>query len=377
MTASARHRIGGAGLAGLVLLALILAAPSTASARTKFQIKGGGFGHGVGMSQWGAYGYAKRGKSYRAIATHYYKGTKVDQVRSSKSIRVLLDTGSSVSFSRSKRACGTDLNPSRTYRAGLRGSKVRLERANGNRITGCGGKLVAKGVAGPIEIGGQGRYRGDLRAVASGGALYITNQVKLDDYIKGVIPNEMPVSWPLAALQAQAVAARSYALATDAGSDVFDQYDDTRSQVYGGVASETSKTNRAVRTSRRQVLEHRGNVIAAYFFSSSGGRTENVEFGFPGAEPKPYLKSVRDPFEGASPDHRWRESFSRSAMSSRLDGLFRGRFQGIRVLKRGASPRVVKARVLGSKRSSNVTGSDLQLRLELRSTWFKVKRVNR
>jgi len=377
MKARRRHRIGGAGLAALALLALLLAAPSAATAKTKFQLRGGGYGHGVGMSQWGAYGYAKRGKDYRAIATHYYKKTKIDQVKSSKSIRVLLDTGSGVSFSRSKRACGRDLKPSRTYRAALRGSKVRLEQANGKRIVGCGGKLVAKGVAGPIQIGDLGGYRGDLRAVASGGKLYITNQVSLDDYVKGVIPTEMPASWPLAALQAQAVAARSYALATDAGGDVFDQYDDTRSQVYGGVASETAKTNRAVRKSRRQVLEHRGEVIAAYFFSSSGGRTENVEFGFPGAEPQPYLKSVRDPYDGASPDHRWRESFSRNEMSSRLDGLFRGRFQGIRVLKRGASPRVVKARILGSKRSSNVTGSDLRLRLDLRSTWFKVKRVQR
>ena len=368
----------GRRLPALVIIALLLltaATPASAAAETRFRVLGAGFGHGVGLSQWGAYGYARHGREYRDIATHYFKHSKIGKVRASRSVRVLLDTSGSVSFSRSDRACGHHLRLSSTYRAALRGSGVRLENARGRRIGGCGKKLVARGVAGPIRIGGQGSYRGDLVAAASGGTLYIVNRVSVDDYVQGVVPNEMPPSWPLAALQAQAVAARSYALATDAGSGVFDTYDDTRSQVYGGLTTETPKTNRAVRRSRRQVLTYRGKVIPAFYSSSSGGRTENVEFAFPGASPAPYLKSVKDPYDDASPEHRWRETFSRAEMQSRLGDLVKGRFRGIDVTKRGVSPRIVRAKVLGSRGATRVTGSDIQARLGLRSTWAKFKRL--
>jgi len=360
-----------------ILLALLLLTTlsATASAETRYRVIGGGFGHGVGMSQWGAYGYAKHGTPYRDIATHYFKGTKVGRVKASRTIRVLLGTDPDASFTGAKRACGTNLRPSRTYRAAMGGDRIRLERGNGKRLARCGGKLVAKGASGPIRIGGQGAFRGDLVTVAKSGKQYVVNQLGIDDYVKGVVPNEMPPSWPLAALQTQALTARSYALATDAGGRIFDQYDDTRSQVYGGIAGETAATNEAVRKSRRQVLEFKGEVIPAFYSSSSGGRTENVEFGFPGTEPKPYLKSVRDPYDDASPDHRWRESFSRGEMESMLSGLVPGRFRGIKVTKRGVSPRIVAAKVLGTRGATRVTGSDLVVRLGLRSSWAKFKRV--
>ena len=350
-------------------------APAAAGAATKWVLRGHGYGHGVGLSQWGAYGYAKHGTDYRKIVTHYYSGTQIKQVRASRSIRVLLATTSdSASFSGSKRACGHDLHPSSTYYAALSGGKVRLERADGGRIGGCGSKLVAKGVSGPITIGGQGSFRGNFVAVASGGDLYLVNQVSLDDYVQGVIPNEMPSAWPLDALQAQAVAARSYALATDAGGDIFDQYDDTRSQVYGGLETETSATNKAVRRSKQQVVTYDGDVIPAFFFSSSGGQTENVEFGFPGGDPAPYLKSVRDPYDDASPDHRWKETFTQAQMQAKLGDLVHGHLQRIDVTKRGVSPRIVYATLVGSGGSTKVTGADLRLQLGLRSTWVKFKR---
>lgn len=357
----------------LALLAAALMVPAAAEGKGGFVVTGHGFGHGVGLSQWGAYGFAKQGRAYREIATHYFKGTKVGTTRGSRAVRVLLGTrDGSVAFTRGKRACGTDLKPSRTYVASRRGGNVRLQTAGGRKLSGCGAKLVAKG-AGPISIDGEGRFRGDLVAQVDGGVLYVVNQLGLDDYIQGVLPNEMPASWPLDALRAQALAARSYALATEAGGGIFDQYDDTRSQVYGGLGSETPETNRAVRKSRLQVLRYQGDVIPAYFSSSSGGRTENVEFGFPGATPQPYLKSVRDPFNDASPDHDWRERISRGRMESLLSGLFSGRLKEIRVLKTGVTPRIVAARVVGSRGSSKISGPDLRARLGLRSTWAKFK----
>jgi stage II sporulation protein D len=353
----------------VLLVLLVLAAPSPAAAK-RFVVTGHGNGHGVGMSQWGAYGYAKHGAGYRKIATHYYKHSKVARVRAGKQVRVLIGSSHSVEFSRSRRACGRDLKPGRTYRAVTGGSRVKLERGNGKRIARCGKKLVAKGSGGKIKIGGEGKFRGDLVAAASGRSLLVINQLSLDDYVAGVIANEMPSSWPLAALQAQALAARSYALSTAAGHGPFDVYDDTRSQVYGGLASETKRTNRAVRRSKRQVLEYRGDVITAYFSSSSGGRTENVEYGFPGASPQPYLKSVKDPYDGASPDHRWRLRYSRNGIESALSGLVKGRFKGIKVTKRGVSPRIVSAKIRGSGGSTRVSGSDLRARLSGRSTWM-------
>ena len=356
----------------IALLALVAAAPARAEA--SYVITGAGFGHGVGMSQWGAYGYAKHGAEHRDIVTHYFKGTKVMRAKASRSVRVLLGADPNVAFSGSKRACGVNLRPARTYRAALNGNAVRLERSNGARLAACGSTLVAKGVAGPIQIGGEGSFRGDLVAAVKGGRQYVVNELVLDDYVKGVIANEMPSGWPLDALKAQAVAARSYAIATDSGGRIFDQYGDTRSQVYGGLATETDRTNRAVRRSSRQVVTYEGEVIPAFYSSSSGGRTENVEFGFLGASPAPYLRSVRDPFDDASPDHRWRETFTRGQMEAKLGGLVEGRFRGIEVTKRGASPRVVAAKVLGSAGSTRVTGTDLRVRLGLLSTWAKFER---
>lgn len=376
MSAMEQNRPGaGAAVAALIVavacaVALLGAAP--ADAKTRFKVTGGGFGHGVGMSQWGAYGYAKKGRNYRKIATHYYRGTKVGKARP-RPIEVLLGTGSSFSFTDANKACGKRLKGGRTYRAALRGSKVRLERKNGKRIAGCGSRLTVKG-KGPIELKGKGSYRGELVGKTSGGTLYTVNRVALDDYIQGVIPLEMPASWPLDALRAQALAARSYALATDAGSGLFDQYDDTRSQVYGGASAEVAKTNRAVRKSSRQVIEYKGKVIPAFFFSASGGRTENVEFGFPGADPKPYLKSVKDPFDGGSPEHRWKRTFSRGEMQSKLSGYVKGRFKRIDVIKRGVSPRIVKAKVVGSRGRKSISGPDLRFRLGLPSAWAIFKK---
>lgn len=359
----------------LALLAIGALVPAAAGAETSYRVSGGGFGHGVGMSQWGAYGFAKQGADYRDIVTHYYRGAKLDRVRASRSVRVLLGADSEIVFSGSKRACGTDLKPSRTYRATLGEGGVRLERESGAKLATCEDKLVAKDASGPIRIEGEGEFRGDLVAAVGDGTLYAINQLEIDDYVQGVIPNEMPSAWPLAALQAQAVAARSYALATDSGGRLFDQYSDTRSQVYGGLASETKRTNRAVRRSSRGVLVYDDSVIPAFFFSSSGGRTENVEFGFGGATPAPYLRSVRDPYDDASPDHRWTETFSRSEMESKLSGLVDGSFRDIEVTQRGASPRIVTARVIGTDGSTPVTGADLRVRLGLLSTWAEFERA--
>ena len=202
-------------------------------------------------------------------------------------------------FSKASRACGKPLRSDHGYRFKQSGSQVILRGSHGRRLAACGRTATAAG-SGAIRVGGKGVYRGRLKAKAAGGGLLVINAVALNAYVKGVVPNEMPSSWPLAALEAQAVAARSYALATSGGG-AFDVYDDTRSQVYGGKDSETVRTNRATKRTAGEVVRHGKQVATTYFFSTSGGRTESVQYGFPGAGPVPYLKSVRDPYDGASP----------------------------------------------------------------------------
>ena len=351
-------------LTPIVALAVALAAPAGADAA--WTIKGRGFGHGVGLSQYGAYGFAQHGRSYRQILDHYYVKTRLGRA-GGKQVRVLLgDGGGSVSFRGADRACGERVNPDRRYTLDADDGGVVL-RGGGPRIAGCGREGKA---GGGVRIGGFGRYRGALVARNEGGSLQVINRLGLEGYVKGVVANEVPSAWPAQALRAQAVVARSYGLATSRGG-AFDHYDDTRSQVYGGRDSETSATNAAVARTRREVVEHRGEVATTYYFSTSGGQTENSEYGFSGGSRVPYLKSVKDPFDDASPVHKWTERLSDDQMESRLQALFSGRLKRIDVIERGRSPRIVRARVIGSQGSTTVTGDTLRARLDLRSTWAR------
>ncbi len=353
------------------LVALLLARPAGAEAAT-WVIKGHGFGHGVGMSQYGAYGLARHGRGYRSILAHYYRHTRVGRA-SGRPISVLLGSGAdSVGFKRARKACGKRLHKRHGY-VFVRGrSGVALRSSGGRKLAKCGRAATADG-KGTIRIRGKGTYRGKLRVKASGGGLMIVNVVGVDGYAMGVIANEMPASWPQQALRVQAVAARSYALATSVGG-LFDVYDDTRSQVYGGKGSETRATNRACRHTKRQVVRYRKRIATTYFSSTSGGQTEAVQFAFPGATPVPYLNSVEDRYDRISPYHSWRARFSQGEIESRLGGLFKGKLRKIKVLKRGDSPRIVRARVVGSRGSSKTTGPTLQARLGLKSTWARFRK---
>jgi stage II sporulation protein D len=349
---------------GIVLTAAALLAPAAADGA--WTIKGRGFGHGVGLSQYGAYGFAKHGRSYRQILDHYYTRTKVAKT-GGEQVRVLLGSGGgSVGLSGAERASGRRLEPGRRNTLSADGGGVVL-RAGDRRLERCGSEGKA---GGGLRIGGFGRYRGALVARNDDGSLLVINQLGLEGYVKGVVPNEVPSSWPKQALRAQAVVARSYGVATSRGG-AFDHYADTRSQVYGGRSSETSATNAAVAKTRREVVKYRGRVAVTYYFSTSGGKTENSEFGFSGGSKVPYLKSVDDPFDGVSPVHRWRERLSDERMESELASLFAGQLKRIEVIERGRSPRIVRARVIGSQGSTTVTGDTLRARLGLRSTWAR------
>ncbi len=358
------------------LLLFLLLAPS-AQAGVRWEVVGHGFGHGVGMSQYGAYGYANHGKGYRFILRHYYSGTTIGQLAGPRIVRVLLDvSGGDVGFSGAGSACGKALDPGRDYEAHRAGSGVRLRSSGGRPIAACGHKLRAAG-HGRIAIAGVGTYRGALEVVpteSDAGSLNTVNAVPVDQYVKGVIPNESPPSWPQAELRSQAVAARSFALTGAVGGNGFDLYNDTRSQVYEGISSETTSTNEAAGATRGQVVMYGGKIAETFFSACSGGHTESVQNVFFGP-PVPYLVGVPDPYDGACPLHNWKLEFSGPEISSRLGAYLDGRLKQVVVTKRGVSPRIVEAKLIGTGGTTKVHGEQLETALGGYSTWMDFRKL--
>ena len=270
-----------------------------------------------------------------------------------------------------RRAAGrlAQARPDVTYTLKRRGiSQVELS-ASGRRLATFSAPLQVAGDGGITTLSGHGRYRGVLEFepnVFNG--LQVINSVGLEDYLQGVVPAESPSSWPAEALKAQAITARTYAITT-AKSDDFDHYADTRSQVYKGVGIETASTNQAIADTRGQIVTYQGQPVVTYFFSTSGGRTESVENTNLGDEPRPWLKSVEDPYDDVSPRHRWTLKPSKASVAKKLGGLVKGSFKGIRVTKRGESPRIMTAEVVGSRGVTQTDGPTLRARLELYDTW--------
>lgn len=369
-----KTRLPGGPLAIVCAFALLagLASAGKAEAST-WVIKGRGFGHGVGMSQYGAYGFAREGRGYRGILRHYYRGTTIGKTRRSLDIRVLLEIDQGdVYFRRAHRACGRNLVPSRLYRARRSGGRVLLLGPRGRVLKGCGSKLTTDR-RGIIRIGTHGAFRGALEVVptrSDSGALNAINALDVNSYVRGVVPGEMPTSWPLDALRAQAVAARTYALTSKVGGNGFDLYADTRSQVYGGLDIETDRTNRAVSSTRNQVVRYQGRMAQTFYFSTSGGRTES---GFLGAAEVPYLRSVRDPYDYHSDLHKWTITYSGAEMNLRLAAYVRGRLKRIRIVERGDSPRIDRAVLIGTRGRSSIRGDTLQFALDAFDRWMSFR----
>ncbi len=315
---------------------------------------GSGNGHGVGMSQYGARGRAEQGQNATQIVQSYYQGTAVgpwatDSVR----VRVMVDEdylppAADGSFPSSNKLPaniwgwdgqwaiegvtgplepGTRMtlltNPDRS------GFQVQLFDPAGNHMLSFAFpgamKIIALNHQTRIQVyhkftrsvpGSNGTrfydtYRGDIwiRQNAEG-YLDTVNEVNLEDYLRGVLPAEMPSHWPFEALVAQALAARTYALTSlNPANPWWDMDDTTFYQVYEGANREDGTTNAAIDATRNQVITHGGQPIRAYYFSSSGGFTENVEDVF--SENLPYLRGFRDvdasgrAFDADAPDATW------------------------------------------------------------------------
>ena len=361
----------------LALLVSLLALAPSASAAVNWVVRGHGFGHGVGVSQYGAYGYALHGKDYKFILGHYYQGSTIGQASGPHVVRVLLDiSGGDVGFSAATSACGIALNPGSHYEAHRDGARVRLRSAAGKPLADCGAKLRAAG-RGRVTIDGVGTYRGALEVVpteSNPGALNVINALAVEQYVKGVVANESPPSWPAAELQTQAVESRSFALSVDVEGNGFDLYDDTRSQVYDGYSSETATTNAAAEATKGEVVMYGGKVAETYFSACSGGYTESVQNVFFGPA-VPYLTGVPDPYDYYCPLHDWRLKFSGPQISAKLGSYLKGKLKQVVITKRGISPRIVAAKLIGTGGVTTVTGEQLQVALGAYSTWMSFQKL--
>jgi stage II sporulation protein D len=212
-------------------------------------------------------------------------------------------------------------------------------------------------------------YRGDVRLVRRGGNLDAINYVDLEDYLYSVVGAEAIASWPLEALKAQAVAARSYALYKRAESpnDLYDVDTTTATQVYKGLESEASSTIQAVRETANQVMVYGGQIVLAVYHSSSGGHTENVEDVW--SSPLPYLRGVAD-YDQNAPVYQWSKFFSSAELSGRVGGV--GTIRGMIPDSTTPRGRIITMQVIGDRGTTRVSGEQLQRALGLRSRLFSV-----
>jgi stage II sporulation protein D len=364
-----------------------LAAPVAASADTTFAFSGHGYGHGVGMGQYGAQGYAQHGWTHQQILAHYYQGTALGPSGVSQ-VRVLLQEKLTAAAAGAPGGI-TAADEGGAATLSVPGpSLVTVRRdAAGFSVVDATGAVLASGWTGPVSLaatGGapvtlqgaglngvrDGRYRGTLRVLAAEDGLQVVNVVSLENYLRGVVASEMPSSWQPEALEAQAIAARTYAVATrKPASSSFDLYPDERSQVYRGLAAEAPTASAAVDATAGQVVLYQGQPIVAYFSSSTGGRSAAVQESLPGVDPEPYLVAVDDPYDTISPYHDWTLSLSDRDLSQQA--AYPGLVTGLSVAAY-ASGRVNAVTLNGSAGPVTLSASLLRKRLGLRSTWFTV-----
>ena len=352
-------------LLALTVAALLLpsaASPGQSQAAT-WTVRGGGFGHGLGMSAYGAYGMGLDGYRYGQILRHYYRGIRIRKLRAKRNIKVLLDVDATPYFSGARWACGRKLKPRLTYGAALGRNGIFLRGAGGKPLKKCGGRLRTE-ASGNVVFKGLGAYRGGVEIVRGGGSLYLINNVPLNKYCRGVLAGEVIPSWPLETLKAFALAARSIGLSSKGTHDGFDVYPDTRSQVYGGISTEYPRTNRACAKTPSQALFYGGKVAMALFSASSGGHTESIQNMWGGAA-IPYLQGVADPWDKVSPYYRWTYRFSPARMNSLLGSYLAGRLRSVKITQTGVSKRVMWARLYGTRGVTKIRGDSLQYALGL------------
>jgi SpoIID/LytB domain protein len=395
-----------------VTLAFVPVVEGPVRAASTFTFHGSGYGHGIGMSQWGAYGLAKMGWSHRRILTHFYRETHVERLgtlpvtirvglTSGRSLVHLRSTGGPVKLWEGRPSEGTPIGtiaPEETWTVTAKDGDHAVRDGSGALVgTRWGSSQEHLYVTFPGP--GSGVFVPEADAIWSEGFTYtrgvlefnlhgcgagagcaerLIAQVSLEEYLYGL--GEVPASWPMESLEAQAVAARSYAVAgmrsglrADCNCHLSDGAGD---QVYVGADRELGLRGerwiRAVDATRSQVVTHEGAVVQAFYAASDGGHTEDVENVWHGGDDAyaiPWLRGVCDPGEStlANPWNDWTRSFDAATVTSRLatyTGSI-GTIVSFGDVRRGTSGRILTAVANGASGSATVTGNEIQAALGL------------
>ncbi len=367
-------------------------APSAAERRAPVSVTlvGRGYGHGKGLSQYGAQARARAGQSYRTIVQHYYPGTRWGTIAGTVAVLITGDTSTDVVVDARSglRVRGLASGRSWVLPATVRGVEVKQWRITptsggaGSKVdfrTGTWHSWRTTSGAAEFSAGGSAirlrtpdgavSYRGILRSAkanSSGSSRDTVNLVSMESYLRGVVPQEVPALWDPDAVRAQAVAARTYAAfeRTAAPRGRYYQLCDTaHCQVYGGASVEHPAASRAVAATAKRIVTAGGKPAFAQFSASNGGYSAAGDFS--------YLKARPDPYDDLA---AWKVRFSGSQITRHWSGL--GDLRAVTVTKRdgrGAyGGRVLELVVRGSDSSVRVSGSTFASYLGLRANLFRV-----
>jgi stage II sporulation protein D len=398
-------RLLGASISAVLATTLSTATPASADTAVSprsgtFTISGAGWGHGWGMSQYGAYGAARKGLSWQQILAFYYPGTRLTQQPSGYLIRVWI-TADNDGDLRVRPAAGLTLRDASGHAYRLpTGSKYRMWRV---KRSGTGYVLsylnpdsawmtqrtslstttwrftdTAKIVKVVMPSGSVREYRGSVALIKWGTAGRTVNRLRLETYLKAVVPSEMPTSWSANAVRSQAVAARSYAtkLKEWASSSSYDICDTTACQVYRGYAvtyrgvrtvNETANGNAAIAATARMILTYRGATALTQYASSNGGHSAQGGY--------PYLAAHPDPYDGVIKSQAWSRSITAASIARAWPSV--GTVKQLQITARDGDGRwggrVQTMKIIGSTRTVTISGGRFQRAFGLRSTLFTVQ----
>jgi len=359
---------------------------------------GRGYGHGVGMSQYGARGRALAGQTATQILAHYYPGTILGTVATTSSVRVLVLSNFKPTATAPARFYGRKgpwtidgisatfpvdallrvappVAPSTLWRLYVTASDGSVLLST---TSSSGFRMRPASSATRLQVWSRpstyDTYRGTVRVLLrSTGLLTAINETTLELYLRGVVPAEMPYTWPTEALRAQAIAARSYAarrLHPATGS--YDVTDTTSSQMYLGVLAEKSATTAAITATAGKVVRGGTAIANAVFHSDAGSGTENNENVWTSASgaivgsPVSYLRGAADrnasgaPYDAGAPHATWKTA---TYTLEQLSAFFRadprtdvGDLASIDLSRRGVSGRLISVTLNGSTGAKTVSG---------------------
>ncbi len=380
--------VAAAGLlAGIAVQAAAFVPPSG-----DLTVYGKGYGHGRGMSQYGAQGAAMAGLTARQILDFYYPGTSAGTTKGYVRVWTTADTSPGVyvrpAVGLRARSLKTNtawtLPRSSTITAwilapyGEHQTRLSYYRSTSRTwvlwktLAGMGqfeGRYESSVVTMVMPNGSTATYRGRLRTADRAGTdLDTLNVLTMEYYLQGVVPKEAITTWRPAALQAQAIAARTYAASQVGSHNDYDLCDTVTCQVYGGYAAEVASTNAAVVATSNQIRTYAGKPILAQFSSSNGGYTA------PGD--RPYLIAKPDPYDGragnGNPNSNWTVSLDRATTEAKV-GV--GTIEQINVLARNGygtwGGRVLSVEIRGTAGTKTFSGDELRFLLGLKSTWIQ------